>query len=60
MAQQQIAYFVSATTKRKFYCKGQITAFGFSLVLVFVLGEHAGFEPYTKVGVIVPVHGTLR
>jgi hypothetical protein len=26
--------------------------------LVLFLGEHAGFE-YTKVGVIVPVHGTL-
>jgi hypothetical protein len=33
--------------------------FWFSSALVLFLGEHAGFEPYTKVGVIVPVHGTL-
>jgi hypothetical protein len=42
----------------KFYCKGQIIAFDLA-PFGFVLGEHAGFEPYTKVGVIVPVHGTL-
>jgi hypothetical protein len=43
----------------KFYCKGQIIAFDLVSALVLFLGEHAGFEPYTKVGVIVPVHGTL-
>jgi hypothetical protein len=41
-----------------FTAKGQIIAFDLA-PLWFVLGEHAGFEPYTKVGVIVPVHGTL-
>jgi hypothetical protein len=33
----------------KFYCKGQIIAFDLAPALVLFLGEHAGFEPYTKV-----------
>jgi hypothetical protein len=59
---QQIDLFrmiaTSPAATYKFYCKGQIIAFDLA-PFGFVLGEHAGFEPYTKVGVIVPVHGTL-
>jgi opacity protein-like surface antigen len=39
--------------------EGQITAFDLAPALVLFLGETKGFEPYTKVGVIVPVHGDL-
>ncbi|NRS89783.1 opacity protein-like surface antigen [Flavobacterium sp. 7E] len=39
--------------------KGKVTAFDVAPALVLFLGEHKGFEPYTKVGVIVPVHGQL-
>lgn len=39
---------------------GQITAFDVAPALVLFLGEHNGFEPYSKVGVIVPVHGDLE
>ncbi|TAF69175.1 MAG: hypothetical protein EAZ58_07005 [Flavobacterium sp.] len=38
---------------------GKITAWDLSPSLVLFLGETKGFEPYTKVGVIVPVHGDL-
>jgi hypothetical protein len=48
-----------AATYVSFTAKGQITAFDLAPALVLFLGEHAGFESYTKVGVIVPVHGTL-
>ncbi|MBX9886306.1 MAG: porin family protein [Flavobacteriaceae bacterium] len=39
---------------------GQISAFDVAPALVLFLGEHKGFEPYSKVGVIVPVHGDLK
>ena len=39
---------------------GQITAFDLAPALVLFLGEHKGFEPYTTVGVLVPVHGDLE
>ncbi|MGO4773874.1 outer membrane beta-barrel protein [Flavobacterium sp. W22_SRS_FK3] len=39
---------------------GQITAFDFAPSIVMFLGEAHGFEPYTKVGVLVPVHGDLE
>jgi opacity protein-like surface antigen len=39
--------------------EGKIEAFDIAPALVMFLGEAHGFEPYTKVGVIVPVHGTL-
>jgi opacity protein-like surface antigen len=45
--------FVSGTAE------GRIRAFDLSPALVLFLGEHKGFEPYTKVGVIVPIHGDL-
>ncbi|AXB56168.1 outer membrane beta-barrel protein [Flavobacterium fluviale] len=38
---------------------GKIRAFDVAPALVLFLGESNGFEPYTKVGVIVPVHGDL-
>lgn len=39
--------------------KGQVKAFDIAPALVLFLGEHKGFESYTKVGVIVPIHGQL-
>lgn len=39
--------------------EGQITAFDFAPAVVLFLGENKGFEPYTKVGIIVPVVGDL-
>lgn len=39
---------------------GQIAAFDLAPALVLFLGEHKGFEPYTKVGILVPVHGDLE
>ncbi|RYJ40142.1 membrane protein [Flavobacterium anhuiense] len=39
---------------------GQITAFDLAPALVMFLGETNGFEPYTKVGVLVPIHGDLE
>ncbi len=39
---------------------GQITAFDLAPALVMFLGEAHGFEPYTKVGVLVPIHGDLE
>ena len=39
---------------------GQIKAFDLAPALVLFLGEHKGFEPYTKVGVLVPIHGDLE
>jgi opacity protein-like surface antigen len=38
---------------------GKIRAWDLSPALVLFLGETKGFEPYTKVGVIVPIHGDL-
>jgi opacity protein-like surface antigen len=39
---------------------GEITAFDIAPALVMFLGESHGFEPYTKVGVLVPIHGDLE
>lgn len=39
--------------------EGKIEAYDVAPALVLFLGEVKGFEPYTKVGVIVPVHGDL-
>jgi opacity protein-like surface antigen len=38
---------------------GKLEAFDIAPAIVLFLGETHGFEPYTKVGIIVPVHGTL-
>ncbi|SNR23446.1 outer membrane beta-barrel protein [Flavobacterium sp. ov086] len=38
---------------------GKLEAFDIAPAIVLFLGETHGFEPYTKVGVIVPIHGTL-
>ncbi len=48
-----------AATYLDFTAEGQIKAFDIAPALVMFLGEAHGFEPYTKVGVIVPIHGTL-
>ncbi|MEO8234981.1 MAG: outer membrane beta-barrel protein, partial [Flavobacterium sp.] len=39
--------------------EGRIKALDLSPALVLFLGEVNNFEPYTKVGVIIPVHGDL-
>ena len=39
--------------------EGRIKALDLSPTLVLFLGEVNNFEPYTKVGVIIPVHGDL-
>ncbi|WP_278019793.1 outer membrane beta-barrel protein [Flavobacterium ginsengisoli] len=51
----------SATTGiYNFKSVGQITAFDIAPAIVMFLGESNGFEPYTKVGVLVPIHGDLE
>ncbi|AOW08423.1 outer membrane beta-barrel protein [Flavobacterium gilvum] len=49
----------TAATYLSFDAEGKIKAFDLAPAIVLFLGESHGFEPYTKVGVIVPVHGTL-
>ena len=50
----------TAATYLSFDAEGKIKAFDLAPAIVLFLGESHGFEPYTKVGVIVPVHGTLE
>lgn len=51
----------SATTGiYNFKSEGQITAYDIAPAIVMFLGESHGFEPYTKVGVLVPIHGDLE
>ena len=52
--------YIPATGVYNFKSVGQITAFDLAPALVLFLGEHKGFEPYTKVGVLVPIHGDLE
>lgn len=56
-----IAYNPSTTaaTYLDFTASGTIRAFDLAPALVLFLGESNGFEPYSKVGVILPVHGDL-
>lgn len=49
----------TVATYVNFTAEGEIKAFDLAPAIVMFLGEAHGFEPYTKVGVIVPVHGTL-
>ena len=60
MAQTTSDLPITATGVYSFKSVGQITAFDVAPALVLFLGEHKGFEPYTKVGVLVPVHGDLE
>lgn len=50
----------TAATYLDFTAKGTIRALDLAPALVLFLGETNGFEPYSKVGVIVPVYGTLE
>jgi hypothetical protein len=52
----QVNPFVISVTGK---AEGKITAFDFAPAVVLFLGEVNGFEPYSKVGVIVPIHGDL-
>jgi opacity protein-like surface antigen len=55
------AFFVSGGKGiYNFKSVGEITAFDIAPALVMFLGESHGFEPYTKVGILVPVHGDLE
>lgn len=56
MVERQI---VAGTASANVEASGKIRALDFSPALVLYLGEAKKFEPYTKVGVIVPVYGTL-
>jgi opacity protein-like surface antigen len=61
MAQTTIDVPSSAATGIvNFKSVGQITAFDLAPAVVLFLGEYKGFEPYTKVGVLVPIHGDLE
>jgi len=60
MAQTTSDLPITPTGVYSFKSVGQITAFDVAPALVLFLGEHKGFEPYTKVGVLVPVHGDLE
>jgi len=52
--------YIPASGTYNFKSVGQITAFDLAPALVMFLGESHGFEPYTKVGVLVPIHGDLE
>ncbi|WP_294964107.1 outer membrane beta-barrel protein [uncultured Flavobacterium sp.] len=52
--------YIAASGTYNFKSVGQITAFDVAPAIVMFLGETNGFEPYTKVGVLVPIHGDLE
>ncbi|WP_369618290.1 outer membrane beta-barrel protein [Flavobacterium sp. CFS9] len=60
MAQTRSDVPITPSGVYSFKSVGQITAFDLAPALVLFLGEHKGFEPYTKVGVLIPVHGDLE
>jgi opacity protein-like surface antigen len=60
MAQTTSDVPITATGVYNFKSVGQITAFDVAPAVVMFLGESHGFEPYTKVGVLVPIHGDLE
>lgn len=60
MAQTTSDVPITPTGVYAFKSVGKITAFDVAPALVLFLGEHKGFEPYTKVGVLVPIHGDLE
>ncbi|MFH6946632.1 outer membrane beta-barrel protein [Flavobacterium sp. FlaQc-50] len=60
MAQTRSDLPITPAGVYSFKSVGQITAFDLAPALVLFLGEHKGFEPYTKVGVLVPIHGDLE
>ncbi|WP_426090385.1 outer membrane beta-barrel protein [Flavobacterium sp. DSR3-2] len=55
-----IIFISSGRPVYNFKSVGQISAFDLAPALVLFLGEQNGFEPYTKVGVLVPVYGDLE
>ncbi|POY37330.1 hypothetical protein C3K47_06075 [Solitalea longa] len=50
----------AGTTALSIDATGRVYAFDISPNLVFKLPLNNGFEPYSKVGVIVPIHGRLK
>ncbi|MBZ4036400.1 outer membrane beta-barrel protein [Flavobacterium sp. 17A] len=60
MAQTTTDTPITPTGEYSFKSVGQITAFDLAPAIVMFLGESGGFEPYTKVGVLVPIHGDLE
>ena len=60
MAQTTSDVPITPTGVYSFKSVGQITAFDVAPAIVMFLGESHGFEPYTKVGILVPIHGDLE
>ncbi|OIV42713.1 outer membrane beta-barrel protein [Flavobacterium johnsoniae] len=60
MAQTRSDLPITPSGVYSFKSVGQISAFDVAPALVMFLGEAHGFEPYTKVGVLVPIHGDLE
>lgn len=60
MAQTTSDLPITPTGVYSFKSVGQITAFDVAPAIVMFLGESHGFEPYTKVGILVPIHGDLE
>jgi opacity protein-like surface antigen len=60
MAQTRSDVPITPAGVYSFKSVGQISAFDVAPALVMFLGEAHGFEPYTKVGVLVPIHGDLE
>ena len=59
MAQTVDRVVAAGPTYLNFTARGQVKALDLAPALVLFLGEVKGFEPYSKVGVIVPVNGKL-
>jgi opacity protein-like surface antigen len=60
MAETRSDLPITPTGVYSFKSVGQISAFDVAPALVMFLGEAHGFEPYTKVGILVPIHGDLE
>ena len=60
MAQTVTDQPITSSGAYSFKSVGQITAWDLAPAIVMFLGEAHGFEPYTKVGVLVPFHGDLE
>ncbi|MWB95833.1 outer membrane beta-barrel protein [Flavobacterium sp. GA093] len=60
MAQTVSDLPITPTGVYSFKSVGQISAFDVAPAIVMFLGESHGFEPYTKVGILVPIHGDLE
>ena len=60
MAQTTNRVINTDPTYLNFTSRGRVKALDLSPSMVLYLGETKGFEPYTKVGVILPINGRLE